>query len=850
MTATTAPVRRDEPAPNDDTDKRLPLSSSPSSLSTRPEISSRANVNRMTNYGRRRTIVVLLSFYASIFSFFVAGCYDYTRPNIISRLLLFSEKINSLLFWNAAVAVTGNGTALQSAVIVTEVLILVPTILFLLPLTKLLWTRYNNNTPSTRRRRRLRQSLPPSSTALTVSKNNTTQKRQALFVSWLLEAISWLLWTIAMLCLMIGVFHFVPHRFGCISFAALLALLAQGVALVAILWDHDFHCNEEEEEEEDDIRREILERSGGGSRIAVEGILADAWVKKNKNLATTAGHGVAVGDDDTSTEKCRKNNHTIPITKGQKEEHNTASTISTKRDDKTALSSAAQKDVASVNFVVFFLMNTGLLQSPYYLQVGIHYSDSGSSIPKEIPGAVLFVVTILVPLFTHGVGGRMFHREEWSFHHAFQGGTHHVTAQATGWSLLSFAALMHLAFLILGMGHQHVYLLHSGSFLAWVAEITLLYSLLNFRPTSSLKKSGSQHQITITSLIALAFAGGEHVFWYLFSFIQDLYITNMHWFYTIWLFATLCGFNAFSFHPFRSFGNFSLWKEVLLNTALVLGVWSLPALLVPYTSRRKEWKRLQRLNPFAIYNTAFERVMFGRKGLFCDSMLRSEEEVGVYQRDGAMFAILPHGTLPTSVFAVFYQFADIFENVCLFFGSQVSLVPGYRFFMGMRGGCQPVERKRLVKVMRTGQNVSLVPGGVHEMLKCTPHQKTYNVSIKHKGFVRLAIQEGYDLVPTFFFHANDQFNNPMLNLQLWTYRATKIPIGVPLYTNKYYIPMSNRNPIRVALGRRICIEKKNAHPSEEEIEALHRMFYEEVARIWNKYKEEFGYGDRELVYVT
>jgi len=62
------------------------------------------------------------------------------------------------------------------------------------------------------------------------------------------------------------------------------------------------------------------------------------------------------------------------------------------------------------------------------------------------------------------------------------------------------------------------------------------------------------------------------------------------------------------------------------------------------------------------------------------------------------------------------------------------------------------------------------------------------------------------------------------------------------------MPFSNRTPIKVALGKRIAVAKKDA-PTEAEVNELHCEFYAEVSRVFEKYSEEFGYGDRELAYV-
>lgn len=133
-------------------------------------------------------------------------------------------------------------------------------------------------------------------------------------------------------------------------------------------------------------------------------------------------------------------------------------------------------------------------------------------------------------------------------------------------------------------------------------------------------------------------------------------------------------------------------------------------------------------------------------------------------------------------------------------------------------------------------------------MKCEPHQNI-NVSIKHKGFVRVAMQEGYDLVPILMLHENDMYNNPLRDFQQLCYRKFGVPVGLPYYTNKFYAPCSNRLPLRVVLGKRLKVAKV-AEPSVEEVNVVHRKFYEEVLRCWEKHNEKMGYGDRELVYVT
>lgn len=706
-----------------------------------------------------------------------------------ATLLFFSTGgILSSAKSNCAMSATVDKTPLY--VLVSELAILLPLLLSLLPITQ--WWR---------------------KTFVADAKREDESNKEGIKVGVLLFIIAWALWIVAFVALVVGIM-LGTARVGVISVAALLAFFAQSVASVGCLLLNSSSI------EDDEMRRDA---QSIGETLNVTAVKASEWLRIQKD----AGSQPSEHTNNNSSSAPKRLTPMDWIMKGRNRE-----------------------------FALFFAIKIFLLQSPFALQYGLHLlhacancvgmglqedieQSSGDSqgmvVPKEFTGLVTFCCTLLVPLFSHGVGGLLFHPESWTFHHPMNGGRSHVTAQATGWSLIGVAGLLHLAFLVFGSGHEHVFLLHSGSIVSTIAEVFLLYSLINFLPDEENAPTPKTEMVrSATSWTA------REVYWLFLSFIQDFMLTNLHWFSPLWLVLGLLGIDTF--HPFRAS---TIWG-VFANASFSVVVCALPTLLIPYSPRRKSW----RWNCFGHMNNAFIKFLYHRNGLFSGSVLRFEEEtVDAYtQGGGTIFAITPHGILPTSVIALWHQFEEIFKDVCVFFGSQVSLVPNYRFMLGMRGGCLPVEKRRLVEVMKSNQNVALVPGGVSEMLSCIPHDPTINVSVKHKGFIRLALQQGYDLVPTVFFHASDQYNNPGRCLQLWTYSKTGIPVGIPIYCNWLLMPFSNRTPIKVALGKRIAVAKKDA-PTEAEVNELHYEFYAEVWRVFEKYSEEFGYGDRELFYV-
>ncbi|GMI39760.1 hypothetical protein TrCOL_g6013 [Triparma columacea] len=605
----------------------------------------------------------------------------------------------------------------------------------------------------------------------------------------ILQAVTWTLFSVAVIILGVAIFWH-PTMFGLISSAAMLGIFAQGLMVTSIL------TFEEDSDPSDS--------SPTSSRSA----------------------SFDKDEDDSSPD------HLIKASQWAKSPVR-------KRSDSFA---HKKKKRRKRDFFLWCMMNYALFQVPFVLKwfykTVIHTCvDCATGVQniRDIPAMFTLVATLGIPLFTHGVGGLLFHKDKWSFHHPMSGGKLHVLSQAAGWTLVSLAGILQITNLFFDTHYD--FLLHSGNVVGWCAEALLLYSLLNYK---------DKVDVDASDFIPPRERGNSKrgPFEFLFAVGQDIFITNVHWLFIGWIAAAPMGFDLFSLNPTAKMFNVTP-LESALNFLKVMVACVIPSLFFPYSATRKP---ISIFNPFALLIKINETILLSPFGIFRDSMIEMEDPIESYQKDGCMFAIAPHGTLPLSVWAVWHQASHIFDEVCLFFGSQVALVPFYRLWTGARGGCMTITKKNLLSVMKTRQNVALVPGGVSEMMKCEPLAKNINVSIKHKGFVRIAIQEGFDLVPILMMHENDMYLNPMRDFQGWCYKKFKVPMGLPYYTNKWYLPVSNQKPLRVVLGKRIKVDKME-NPTQKAVDKLHRQFYEEVVRCWAKHKNDFGYGDRELVYV-
>lgn len=142
-----------------------------------------------------------------------------------------------------------------------------------------------------------------------------------------------------------------------------------------------------------------------------------------------------------------------------------------------------------------------------------------------------------------------------------------------------------------------------------------------------------------------------------------------------------------------------------------------------------------------------------------------------------IFAAHPHGVLPFGICL------NIGTNACdidklfptiQFRGVAVSccyIIPFYRDMCLALGGTD-CRASTIRSVLHHGCSPLVVPGGAEESLLSRNHQN--HILVKHKGFVRLAIQEGVSIVPMYSFGENNLWIIPKeKEPNVWINKITK-----------------------------------------------------------------------------
>ncbi|XP_023320700.1 2-acylglycerol O-acyltransferase 1 [Eurytemora carolleeae] len=183
-------------------------------------------------------------------------------------------------------------------------------------------------------------------------------------------------------------------------------------------------------------------------------------------------------------------------------------------------------------------------------------------------------------------------------------------------------------------------------------------------------------------------------------------------------------------------------------------------------------------------------------------------------------------------------------------------IPGYRELFASSGACAATKRGMESLLGRPGGVISvLVVGGAPESLN-SDKEKIRLVLKKRKGFIKLALRYGVNLVPTFSFgeaFIYGQIPNPEGSLvrRIQDYLQHIVGFAPVLFFGRgvfqyAYGIVPFRKPITLVVGKPILVQRVQ-NPSNEDIESLHSRYVSELTKLYSEYNPVYGDVNVELV---
>ncbi|KAK3335512.1 diacylglycerol acyltransferase-domain-containing protein [Cercophora scortea] len=228
-----------------------------------------------------------------------------------------------------------------------------------------------------------------------------------------------------------------------------------------------------------------------------------------------------------------------------------------------------------------------------------------------------------------------------------------------------------------------------------------------------------------------------------------------------------------------------------------------------------------------------------------------------------IFGYHPHGIISHGAFAAFgteaLSFSDKFPgitNTLLTLDSNFR-IPLYRDYI-LAAGIRSVSKDSITNILtRGGPNdegmgraVTIVVGGARESLEAYPGTMRLVLG-ERKGFVKMAIRTGADLVPVLAFGENDLYDqvspktHPSLHrLQMFALRTLKFTLpflhGRGIFNYDVGL-MPYRRPLNIVVGKPIQVmQKKDGDYENAEVDRLHAAYVGELEKMWHAYKDVFA----------
>lgn len=135
-------------------------------------------------------------------------------------------------------------------------------------------------------------------------------------------------------------------------------------------------------------------------------------------------------------------------------------------------------------------------------------------------------------------------------------------------------------------------------------------------------------------------------------------------------------------------------------------------------------------------------------------------------------------------------------------------------------------------------HLALPPGGFEEAtLSCQGKDRVYIK--KRVGFVKLALQHGYNVVPVYTFGENMTYANVqgMWKLRLWLNNLGLPAIVIFGSWVNPFLPKRHNRGIKVVIGDPIVLPKIS-NPTREEVKLWHDKYIASLIRLFEDHKEE------------
>lgn len=152
-------------------------------------------------------------------------------------------------------------------------------------------------------------------------------------------------------------------------------------------------------------------------------------------------------------------------------------------------------------------------------------------------------------------------------------------------------------------------------------------------------------------------------------------------------------------------------------------------------------------------------------------------------------------------------------------------------------------KKRLWKGGMAGTTV-LYPGGIAELFMCSETEEVLYLQ-ERKGFIKLALREGADIIPLYFIGNTSSLSIP--KVPFLETLSRKYQVSLTIFWGRWGLPIPRANKVIYVRGTPLGMPYI-PEPTDDDVDKWHKKYISEVTRLFDKYKVKSPqYKNRKLI---
>ena len=163
-------------------------------------------------------------------------------------------------------------------------------------------------------------------------------------------------------------------------------------------------------------------------------------------------------------------------------------------------------------------------------------------------------------------------------------------------------------------------------------------------------------------------------------------------------------------------------------------------------------------------------------------------------------------------------------------------------------GCVDARRSVATNILKRGDSMFVLPGGEAEQIRTKFGREIVYIQ-NRKGFVKLALRHGVEIVPAYAFGVSDYYNTSsfLFGPRLWL--TKNLQICIPLASGFFGSPLCPR-PVKttIVFGKPLKFAQID-EPTTEQLDKAHGAYIDALTKLFDSNKKRLGYGDRQLEIV-